>query len=154
MNELREKLQNQEQQNQNVHDLLQRKFNIDSMAAPEFSFDHMMSLKKERKKQQRIFGFRIFKFSFTAALCLAILSVGIFFGSQKIQQTDHPQIELSQNDLPDLTIEVKKEIEKLEKSDRIANSNKLQKVTLLYDSGKTQVEKDAPIPMVWIRKGE
>lgn len=134
MNDMKEKLAAQERECDPLSDLLKRKFETDAMRAPEADIDAIIAgtLKKRVPKRR---GRLLVRFAFvtTAAVLLFTLIAPLYWPPSR----------------PDAVPRLS-----FDDAERMLNTNSLKKVTILYQSGRADIQTDAPVPMVWVRKGE
>jgi len=140
MNNLREKIEKQEKEFKYTKALLKEKFSIDQDTVPEISFETITEGRRRKKNlKRRSFYFK----AVPALLMLLLLSIFIFREVSNGNRIDDSS--------------VARTIKKLEKSisvktKKIANTNSMKQITMIYKSGRAEIAKDAPIPMVWISK--
>ncbi len=133
MSDMNEKLRMQGQEFAPLADLLRRKFEVDAASAPAVDIDAIIAgtlRKRAPVRRGRLFVRLVFATSLL--LLLAVLLVPIYRSSSRIEE------------VPRLSVE---------DAERLLNANNLKEVTILYHAGSAQVETDAPLPMVWVRKG-
>ncbi len=132
MSDLKEKLAAQERAFTAVADLLKRKFETDAARAPEVDITAIVAgtLKKRAPKRRGRLFVRI-AFAMTILLLVAALLVPLYRPSSRSEET--PRMVFDD-------------------AERLLNANSLKEVTILYQSGRADIQTDAPLPMVWMRK--
>ena len=134
MSDLKEKLAAQEREFASVADLLKRKFEADAARAPEVDLAVIVAgtLKKRAPARRGRLLVRL-AFAMTLLLLIAALLVPLYWPPSRTEA------------IPRLAFD---------DGERLLNANSLKEVTILYQSGRADIQTDAPIPMVWVRKGE
>lgn len=134
MNDTKEKLAEQEREFAPLSALLKRKFDLDAARAPEVDIDAILAgtLKKRAPKRRGRLFIR-FAFATTATVLLLALIVPLYWPPSR----------------PDAAPRLS-----FDDAERMLNTNSLKKVTILYQSGRADIQTDAPVPMVWVRKEE
>ena len=137
MSDLKEKLTAQERDFAPVADLLKRKFETDAARAPAVDIEAIIAgtVKKHAPKRR---GRLLIRVAFAMTLLLLVAAVAVV-------PLIWPPNRTIETPLPRLTFD---------DAERLLNANKLEKVTILYQSGRADIQTDAPVPMVWVRKGE
>ncbi len=133
---MKEKIAAQEREFAPFADLLKRKFETDAARAPEVDIAAIMTgtLKKRTPKRRGRLLVRL-SFGLTLMLLIAAAALPLYW------PPSHP----AEAPLPRLTFD---------DAERLLNTNSLKEVTILYQSGRADIQTDAPVPMVWVRKGE
>ncbi len=134
MNDLKEKLAAQEREFAPIAELLKKKFETDAAHAPALDIAAIMAgtpTKRAPKRRGRLFV-RL-AFAMTLLFLVAALLVPIYWPPSRT------------GEVPRMAFD---------DAERLLNANSLREVTILYQSGRAKVETDAPLPMVWVRKGE
>ncbi|HNT27434.1 MAG TPA: hypothetical protein PKH10_04555 [bacterium] len=134
MSDLKERLAAQDREFAPLTSLLKRGFETDATLAPEVDIEAIIAgtLKKLAPKRRRRLLIR-FAFATTATALLFALIVPLYGPPNR----------------PDAVPRLS-----FEDAERMLNTNSLKEVTILYQSGRAEIETDAPVPMVWVRKGE
>jgi len=132
---MKQKLAAQERGFAPLSDLLKRKFELDAARAPEVDIAAIMAgtLKKRAPQRRRL----LFRPALAVTLLLLLTAAAALLYRPALAPEEAP--------LPRLTFD---------DAERLINANKLEKVTILYQSGRADIQTDAPVPMVWVRKGE
>ena len=134
MSDLKEKLAAQEREFASVADLLKRKFEADAARAPEVDLAVIVAgTLKKRAPARRGRLFVRLAFATTLLILAAALLVPLYWPPSRTEA------------IPRLAFD---------DGERLLNANSLKEVTILYQSGRADIQTDAPIPMVWVRKGE
>ncbi|HSA34641.1 MAG TPA: hypothetical protein P5077_13030 [bacterium] len=134
MKDLKKELEAQEREFAPLTSLLKRGFETDATRAPEADIEAILAgtLKKRAPKRRGRLLIR-FAFATTATALLLALIVPLYWPPSR----------------PDAAPRLS-----FEDTERMLNTNSLKEVTILYQSGRAEIETDAPVPMVWVRKGE
>ncbi|HOW51837.1 MAG TPA: hypothetical protein PLV42_07320 [bacterium] len=133
---MKEKIAAQEREFAPFADLLKRKFETDAARSPEVDIAAIMAgtLKKRAPQRRRL----LFRPALVVTLLLLLTAAAALLYRPAVAPEALPP-------LPRLTFD---------DAERLINANKLEKVTILYQSGRADIQTDAPVPMVWVRKGE
>jgi len=134
MSDLKEKLAAQERDFAPVADMLKRKFEIDAAHAPEVDIAAIVAGTLP-KRVPRWRGKLFVRLAFAAVLLL--LTVAILVSIYWLPSHTEAVHRLAFDD-----------------AERLLNANRLKEVTILYQSGRAEIQTDTPLPMVWVRKGE
>jgi len=134
MSDLKERLAAQERAFAPIAELLKRKFETDAARAPAVDIDAIMAgtLKKRAPKRRGRLLVRL-AFAMTLLFLVAALLVPLYWPPSRTDAVPHMAFD---------------------DAERLLNANSLKEVTILYQAGRAKVETDAPLPMVWVRKGE
>lgn len=135
MSDLKQKLEAQERNCGELTVLLKRKFETDAARAPEVDIEAIIAgtLKKRAPQRRRLF----FRPALAVTLLLLLIAAAALLYRPAVAPEEAP--------LPRLTFD---------DAERLINANSLKEVTILYQSGRADIQTDAPVPMVWVRKGE